>query len=166
MEHRIEINDLNYYEGTYDLDGLIRVSDSVEAAFVLMEQDEQGDKYYRNRYTVLEHHTSLSNIIKSTHQYLEQDEMNSLFVSFAVEYEGKLTVFDGREQKYDDLEMGELDLGENLIYGLIIQLDDEAYTFKEVLYKDGGLTKQSEAVPIYEAGELTDLLTDYIMQFV
>lgn len=31
MNHNIEINDLNYYAEDYDLDGLIRVADSVEA---------------------------------------------------------------------------------------------------------------------------------------
>ena len=46
MNHNIEINDLNYYAEDYDLDGLIRVADSVEAAFVFMEQDEMDDKYY------------------------------------------------------------------------------------------------------------------------
>ena len=166
MNHNIEINDLNYYAGDYDLDGLIRVADSVEAAFVFMEQDEMDDKYYRNRYTNLEPHMSLNNIIKSVHYYLEQDELNSLFISFAVEYEGKLTVFDGREEQYEGLELGELELGENLIYGLIVQLVDEAYSFKEVLYKDGGLKQQSEAVPVFDAGELRELMGDFIMQFM
>ena len=152
MNHNIEINDLNYYAEDYDLDGLIRVADSVEAAFVFMEQDEMDDKYYRNRYTNLEPHMSLNNIIKSVHYYLEQDELNSLFISFAVEYEG--------------LELGELELGENLIYGLIVQLVDEAYSFKEVLYKASGLKQQSEAVPVFDAGELRELMGDFIMQFM
>lgn len=166
MKHHIEISDLTYYVEDYDLDGLIRVADSVEAAFVLMEQDEVEDKYYRNRYTVLEPHMNMSSMIKSIHEYLEQDGMNALFVSFAVEYQGKLTVFDGREENYKGLELGDLELGEDLIYGCIIQLDDEAYTFKEVLYQDGGPHKQSEAVAVYDAGELTDLLGDFIMQFI
>lgn len=166
MNHNIEISDLTYYVEDYDLDGLIRVADSVEAAFVFMEQDEMDEKYYRNRYTNIEPHMGLNAIIKSTHHYLEQDEMNSLFVSFAVEYKGELTVFDGREEKYEGLELGDLELGENLIYGLVIQLADEAYTFKEVLYKDGGLTHQSEAVPVYDAGDLRELMGDFIMQFI
>lgn len=166
MAHHIEVNDLKYYVGDYDLDGLIRVADSVESAFVLMEQDEVEDKYYRNRYTVLEPHMNMMTIIKTIHHYLEQDEMNAVFVSFAVEYQGKLTVFDGREENYKDLDLGDLELGEGLIYGCIIQVEDEAYTFKEVLYKDGDLTKQSETMAVYDAGELTDLLADFIMQFI
>lgn len=166
MRDYIEINDLSYDAEDYDLDGLIRVAESVEAAFVFMEQDEVDDKYYRNRYTNLEPYMSLNQIIKSVHYYLEQDELNALFISFAVEYEGKLTVFNGKEAPYQDLDLGELELGENLIYGFLIQQEDERFTFKEVLYKDGGVKQQSEAVSVLDAGQLRELLADFIMQFM
>ena len=166
MGDYIEINDLSYDAEDYDLDGLIRVAESVEAAFVFMEQDEMDDKYYRNRYTNLEPYMSLNQIIKSVHYYLEQDELNALFISFAVEYEGKLTVFDGREEQYEALDLGELELGENLIYGFLVQQEDERYSFKEVLYKDGGVKQQSEAIPVLDAGQLKKLLANFIMQFM
>lgn len=162
----IEINDLSYDVEDYDLDGLIRVAESVEAAFVFMEQDEVDNKYYRNRYTNLEPYMSLNQIIKSIHYYLEQDELNALFISFAVEYEGKLTVFNGKEAPYQNLDLGELELGENLIYGLLIQQEDVRLTFKEVLYKDGGLKQQSEALGVLDAGQLRVLLADFIRQFM
>lgn len=165
MEYQIEISDLTYYHENYDLEGLIRVADSVEAAFVLMEYDEFEDKYCRNRYDVIEPFMKISTILKSIDRYLEQSEENAVFVSFAVEAGKKLIVFDGREQNYTGIDLGDLELGENLIYGLLIRLEDGAYTFDEVLYQDGGLNKQSWAEKVYDAGELTALLADFIMQF-
>ena len=166
MEHQIEISDLTYYAQDYDLEGLIRVADNVGSAFVLMEYDEIEDKYCRNRYDVIEPYMNIGTILKGIFRYLEQDAENAVFVSFAVEDKKRLIVFDGREQNYSGIDLGDLELGENLIYGLLIRLEDEAYTFEEVLYTDGGLNKQSWAEKVYDAGELTALLSDFIMQFV
>lgn len=166
MEHHVEISDLTYYAPDYDLEGLIRVADNVEAAFVLMEYDGLEGKYCRNRYDVIEPHMNIATIIKGVDRYLAQGEENALFVSFAVDDGKQLIVFDGREQNYKGIDLGDLELGENLIYGLLIRLEDEAYRFEEVLYQDGGLKKQSWAEKVYDAGELTYLLADFIQQFI
>ncbi|MEF9960143.1 MAG: hypothetical protein RR448_04060 [Niameybacter sp.] len=166
MEHQVEISDLTYYVPDYDLEGLIRVSESAGAAFVLMEYDDLEDKYCRNRYDVIEPHMSIATILKGVDRYLEQGSENALFVTFAVEDGKRLTVFDGSGKNYTGIDLGDLELGENLIYGLLIRLEDEAYIFDEVLYTDGGLNKQSWAEKVYEAGEMTALLADYIQQFI
>lgn len=160
-----EKNELVFEEAVYDIDGLIRLVDSEEAAMVFMYYDEDDDRYYRNRYDILECERGISSILVRTERYLEQDETNGLFIPYAAAHEGRITLLDGSIAKEEDLNLGELELGTNLVYGMLIYKQDETYFFSEVLYHDGGEISGSWAIPIEDAGVLTSALHKLIMQF-
>ena len=160
-----ENNELVFEETVYDMDGLIRLVDSEEAAMVFMYYDVEDDKYYRNRYDVLECERGINNILARTERYLEQDETNGLFIAYAAAHEGRVSLLDGSIAKEEDLNLGELELGPGLVYGMLIRKQDEMYLFSEVLYHDGGEISGSWATVIEDAGVLTPVLHKLIMQF-
>ena len=160
-----ENNELVFEETIYDIDGLIRFVDSEEAAMVFMYYDEEDEKYYRNRYDVLECERGISTILKKTGRYLEEDEINGLFIAYAASHEGRLSLLDGSVAKEEDLNLGELELGPGLVYGVLIRKEEEAYLFSEVLYHDGGEISTSWATVVEDAGVLTPALHKLIMQF-
>lgn len=160
-----ENNELVFEETIYDIDGLIRFVDSEEAAMVFMYYDEEDEKYYRNRYDVLECERGISSILKRTERYLEEDEANGLFIAYAASHEGRLSLLDGSIAKEEDLNLGELELGPGLVYGVLIRKEEEAYLFSEVLYHDGGEISTSWATVVEDAGVLTPALHKLIMQF-
>ena len=160
-----ENNELVFEETIYDIDGLIRFVDSEEAAMVFMYYDEEDERYYRNRYDVLECERGISTILKKTERYLEEDEANGLFIAYAASHEGKLSLLDGSIVKEEELNLGELELGLGLVYGVLIRKEEEAYLFSEVLYHDGGEVNTSWATVVEDAGVLTPALHKLIMQF-
>ena len=160
-----ENNELVFEEAIYDMDGLIRFIDSEQAAMVFMYYDEDDDKYYRNRHDILECERGINSVLLRTERYLEQDETNGLFIAYAASYEGRLSLVNGRIAKEEDLNLGELELGPNLVYGMLIRKQEETYFFSEVLYHDGGETNASWAIKIEDAGVLTPALHKLIMQF-
>ena len=67
--------------------------------------------------------------------------------------------------KEDDVNLGELELGKDLVYGMLIQKVEDEYHFIEVVYHDGGETTTSWASQIDDAGILTRELERLVMQF-
>ena len=153
------------FDEDYDLDGIIRLADSENAAMIFTFEDEDDERHYMNRYDILECAEGTERMLRRIHHYLESDEANGLFISFAVAYEGRLNILDGQSLNLDDVDLGELELGENVIYGMLIRQQDEAYTFNEVVYIDGGNKTHSWAEKVIDAGELTFLMKNMIEQF-
>ena len=153
------------FDEDYDLDGIIRLADSENAAMIFTFEDEDDERHYMNRYDILECAEGMERMLRRIHHYLESDEANGLFISFAVAYEGRLNILDGQSLNLDDVDLGELELGENVIYGMLIRQQDEAYTFNEVVYIDGGNKTHSWAEKVIDAGELTFLMKNMIEQF-
>ena len=160
-----ENNELVFEEAAYDMDGLIRFVDSEEAAMVFMYYDEEDDKHYRNRYDILECERGINSILLRTERYLEEDETHGLFIAYAATHEGRLSLLDGRVAKEEDLNLGELELGPNLVYGMLIRKEEENYFLSEVVYHDGGEISSSWAERIEDAGVLTPALHKLIVQF-
>ncbi|MBE6022203.1 MAG: hypothetical protein E7231_03080 [Cellulosilyticum sp.] len=165
MENRRNDNNEMIFDEEYDFDGLIRLLDSEAAAMELMYYDEDDDKHYRNRYESFECDRGISYILAKVERYLEEDLENGLFVAFAASYNGKITLYDGRAVKEEDVNLGELELGKDMVYGVLIRKMEEGYSFTEVVYHDGGQTAGSWAIPVEEAGILTGALEKLILQF-
>lgn len=163
-EHIFNNEELRFAQEDYDLDGLVRLIDSEEASIVLMYYDEEDDKYYRNRYEILECDRGITYTLQKIQNYLEQEDQ-SLFIAFAATYEGKLNLLGGKQFNEEDVNMGELELGDHLVYGLMINLSDDNYQFNQVLYHDGGEKSQSWAEVIEDAGILGAQLKQLILQF-
>lgn len=164
IDRRNENNEIVFDE-EYDLDGLIRLLDSEEAAMELMYYDEDEDRHYRNRYESFECERGINYILAKVERYLEEDVENSLFVAIAATYDGRLALYDGRMVKEEDVNLGELELGKDLVYGVLVQKIDENYIFTEVVYHDGGETTSSWATTIDDAGILTRELERLVVQF-
>lgn len=162
QDRRNDHNEIVFSE-EYDLDGLIRYLDSEEAAMELMYYDEDDDRHYRNRYEPFECDRGINYILAKVSRYLEEEE-NSVFIAIAATFEGRLTLYDGRAIKEEDVNLGELELGKDLVYGMLIQKQEEV-KFTEVIYHDGGLTSSSWAMAIDDAGILTRELERLIYQF-
>lgn len=160
-----EIEALNFKEDTYDFDGMIRLADCEEAALIFTFEDEDDGKHYMNRYELLAAHMSIEQKLNRIHHYLEEDETHGLFVSFAVVYEGQLQLFNGRSKKGKEVDMGELELGNHMIYGMLIRYIEGEYLFDEVLYFDGENKSHSWAERVLDAGELTFMMKETIMEF-
>lgn len=154
-----------FAEEDYDFDGLIRLADSQEAALVFMYREEDDGRYYANRYDVLECDRSIDMILSRIIHYLEQDEEHSLFISFAVVYNGVLQLFNGKKVKLSGIDVGDLELGEGVIYGAIVSKEGDAYKFEEVFYVDGANEDISYAEEVINGGRLTGLLQGLIEQF-
>lgn len=163
QDKRNENNEIVFNE-EYDLDGLIRYLDGEEAAMELMYFDEDDDRYYRNRYEAFECDRGINYILAKVDRYLE-DEENSLFIAIAATFEGRLSLYNGVAIKEEDVNLGELELGKDLVYGMLIKKKEEEITFTEVVYHDGGQTSASWAGQIDDAGILTRELERLIMQF-
>jgi len=165
-ETGIEMQEWCFDENDYDLDGLIRFVDSEEAAIVQMYFDEDDERYYRNRYDILECDRGINYIVQKINHYLEQDDEQSLFIAFAATYEGKLTLLNGLSCKEEDVNLGELELGDQLVYGMLINKVEEGYRIKEVVYHDGGEKSQSWAeVIVDDTGILGKEMQKLILQF-
>lgn len=160
-----ENNEVVFDEADYDLDGLIRLVDSEEAAMVFMYYDEDDDKYYRNRYDILECERGIISILARINRYLEQDETNGLFIAYAASHKGKVCLLDGSVIQEETLNLGELELGENLVYGILVRKEAENFIFSEVLYHDGGEINNSWANIIEDAGVLSPSLHQLVGQF-
>ena len=160
-----ENNELVFEQDIYDFDGLIRYVDHEVAAMVFTYYDEEDEKHYRNRYDVLECERGIQVILAKIERYLEQDEMNGLFIAYAASHEGKLSLLDGTVVQEEELNLGELELGPGLVYGVIVRKDEDNYLFSEVLYHDGGEISGSWAVQIEDAGVLTKALHKLVIQF-
>ena len=165
MQDRRNENNEMIFDEEYDLEGLIRLLDSEEAAMELMYYDEDDNRHYRNRYERFECDRGISYILAKVERYLEEELENSLFVAFAAAYDGKLALYDGRAVKEEDVNLGELELAQGMVYGVLIRKVEEGYSFTEVVYHDGGETTSSWAMPVDEAGILTRELERLVLQF-
>ena len=83
----------------------------------------------------------------------------------AATFEGRLSLYNGVARKEEDVNLGELELGKDLVYGMLIKKREGEITFTEVVYHDGGQTSASWAGQIDDAGILTRELERLIMQF-
>lgn len=160
-----ELEALAFDEDIYDLDGIIRLADSEDAALIFTFEDEDDDRHYMNRYDILECNEGTERMLRRIHHYLESDETNGVFISFAVAYEGRLNILNGQSMPVDEMDLGELELGENVIYGMLIRQCDGEYIFDEMVYIDGGNKSHSWAEKVMDAGQLTYMMKDMIMQF-
>lgn len=160
-----EIEALAFDEDTYDLDGIIRVADNEDAALIFTFEDEDDKRHYMNRYDILQCNEGTERMLRRIHHYLESDEANGLFISFAVAYEGRLKILERASIPVDEMDLGELELGENVIYGMLIRQREGEYIFDEVIYIDGANKGHSWAEAVIDAGELTFLMKDMITQF-
>ncbi|MBP3888290.1 MAG: hypothetical protein J6F30_11715 [Cellulosilyticum sp.] len=165
MQDRRNENNEMIFDEEYDLEGLIRLLDSEEAAMELMYYDEDDNRHYRNRYERFECDRGISYILAKIERYLEEELENSVFVAFAAAYDGKLALYDGRAVKEEDVNLGELELAQGMVYGVLIRKVEEGYSFTEVVYHDGGETTSSWAMPVDEAGILTRELERLVLQF-
>lgn len=156
---------MTFDENDYDLDGLVRLVDSEETSMVLVYYDPDDDRYYRNRYDILECDRGISYTLRKIDHYLDQDEEQGLFIAFAATYEGQLRLLNGMSFKEEELNLGDLELGEQLVYGMLVHKEDGQYYFDEVLYHDGGEKSQSWAEVIDDAGVLTREIKKLIAQF-
>lgn len=160
-----ENNEYVFEEALYDFDGLIRFVDHETAAMVFTYYDEEDEKYYRNRYDVLECERGIQIILAKIERYLNEDEMNGLFIAYAASHEGKVSLLDGSIVQEEELNLGELELGPGLVYGVMIRKEEEVYLFSEVLYHDGGEINGSWATTVEDAGILSKALHQLIMKF-
>lgn len=165
MQERRNDNNEMIFDADYDLEGLIRLLDSEEVAMELMYYDEDEDRHYRNRYETFECTRGISYILAKVERYLEEEPENSLFAAFAAAYNGKLALYDGRAVKEEDVNLGEIELAKDMVYGMLIRQLEDGYSFTEVVYHDGGQTAASWAIPVEEAGILTRELEKLILQF-
>lgn len=156
---------LKYSQDDYDIDGFIRLVDSENAISVFMEYDEYDDKYYRNRYHILASDRGIQFTLAEIHNYLEQDSTNALFIPYAASENEKLWLLDGRIASEKELNLGELELGENIVYGVLVRIEEEQYVFEEVSYYDGGEKHSSWTTFIEDAGVLSVSLRGLIEQF-
>lgn len=164
-EAGFEMQELYFDENEYDLDGLVRLVDSEETDMVLMYFDEEDDRHYRNRYDVLACDRGTNYVVQKINYYLDQDEEQGVFIPFAATFEGKLTLLNGLSCKAEDVNLGEIELGDQLVYGVLINKEEEHYQFKEVVYHDGGEKSQSWAEVVEDAGVLTREMQKLILQF-
>ena len=148
----------------YDLDGLIKLMDSEGSVFILTFEDVDESRHYMNRYQKLELYLSIDEKLRSIHNYLDQDEEQGVFISFAFSDSGKLRIV-GLSPNNQDIDCGDLELGNNMIYGILIRLQDEKYIFDEMVYFDGENKNHSWAEKVLDAGEITYLLQDLIQEF-
>ena len=147
----------------YDFDGLIRIFDSQGAVFILTFEDIDESKHYMNRYQSLELYLSVDQKLSIINHYLKQDEEQGVFIPFAVNDKGNLKILGSGLRK--DIDSGELELGENMIYGMLIRESDENYVFDEMVYFDGDNKNHSWAEKVLDAGELTYILEKSILEF-
>lgn len=165
MQDRRNDDNEMIFDEDYDLKGLIQLLDSEEAAMELMYYDKDEDRHYRNRYENFECDRGIAYILAKVEHYLEEETENSLFVAFAAAYDGTLALYDGRAVKEEDVNLGELELGKDMVYGMLIRRLEEGYSFTEVVYHDGGQITSSWAIPVEEAGVLTRELEALVLQF-
>lgn len=159
------MDSLKFEQEQYDLEGLIRMADNIESPMVLMFSEEDDERYQRNRYEVLESHRGIEDNLRQIERYLEYDEWNGLFIGFAASYKGKMIVLNGQRKQYVDLDLGDLELGENTLYGMLIHLEEGVYYFEEMIYTDGGDYHQSYAEEVFDAKDLSGMLEEFISQF-
>ena len=169
MNEDIEQNNLKeepitFEVDKYDLAGLIKLCDSAEAVFILTFEDIDESRHYMNRYQNLELYLSADEKVRSIYNYLEQDEEQGVFISFAFSDKGKMRIL-GMSPNKQGTDCGELELGDNMIYGVLVSIKDEEYIFDEVVYFDGDNKNHSWAEKVLDAGELTYLLQDLIDEF-
>ena len=148
----------------YDLDGLIKLMDSEGSVFILTFEDVDESRHYMNRYQKLELYLSIDEKLRSIHNYLQQDEEQGIFVSFAFSDKGSLRIL-GMPPKKQDIDCGDLELGNNMIYGLLASIKDDKYVFDEMVYFDGDNKSHSWAEKVLDAGDLTYLLQNIIEEF-
>ncbi len=149
---------------TYDFDGLIRFVDSEDAAMILTFEDVDDERHYMNRYEILETYMSREDKLRLINRYLEQDEEHGVFISFAINYNGKLRMLGGKGNN-KEVDCGELELGDKMIYGTLVRIKDDNYVFEEVIYFDGDNKNHSWAEQVLDAGELTGFLEEMILEF-
>ncbi|PHV71075.1 hypothetical protein CS063_07015 [Sporanaerobium hydrogeniformans] len=154
-----------YPEDSYDLEGLLCLAENEEAPLVFMLKDEDELNYIRNRYTILNYERGWQHTLKWIKQYLEQDEMQSLFIGFAALYQGKILFLGGESVRASECMEADMELTENQVYGVCVSLRKGEYVFEEVLYYDGQEKEQSVAFPLQETGELGNRLSTFIDQY-
>lgn len=153
-------------EDNYDLDGLLRMGDTVETDFIFMVQEEEmSETYYMDRYEMQKYDATFNRFIIRVKDYLEKGETNGLFILFAKITQESVQLFDGKSMSIHELGIGDIEVEEDAFYGMMIQYEAGNYSFHEVLYIRENYDKDAHAQCIHHAGELTDLMERLILEY-
>ncbi len=164
MQNDLKEEPISIEVSSYDFDGLIRLFDSEDSVFILTFEDIDESRHYMNRYQNLELYLPVDEKLRTINNYLEQDEEQGIFISFAFSDKGRLRIL-GVPPKKQDIDCGELELGNNMIYGALVRIQEDKYIFDEMVYFDGDNKSHSWAEKVLDAGDLTYLLQNIIDEF-
>lgn len=159
------MEDLRFSQDTYDLDGLLRISEEAMADFIFMIQEEDREIYYLDRMENQKYDSSFSRFVRRAEAYLEQDELRGIFVLFARENTELVELFDGRGSKPSNLDTGDVNLDEATFYGMLIQIEDGDYVFTEALFNRESYQGDAHAIRVSDVGVLSERLVDFIREF-
>lgn len=157
--------ELVFQEDIYDLDGLLRVSEHVMADFIFMIREEDTDNYYMDRDEIQKYDTNFSKFVMRVKDYLAKDEERAVFVLFATAEGDATQIFDGKHAKAKVIETGDVELSEGVFYGMIIQNMDGEYLFTQGTYTRESYKGDAYAEVVQDAGELTELMEKFILEF-
>lgn len=158
-------DELIFQADDYDLDGLLRIAETGMADFIFMMQDEESELYYMDRAEIDKYYAQFSKFIMYARDYLEVEETRALFVLFAGAEETGIKLYDGKGAKPRAIPTGEIDLMEGDFYGMLIHCIDGELVFHEALYQRASYKGDAHAEIIHDAGELSDLMHQFILDF-
>ena len=154
---------IRYNAASYDLEGLLGLSEQLGADFLFMIQDEEEETYYLDRQEIQKYDSGFGRFMRRVTQYLERDENRGLFILFAVGQEDEVMILNGKLVGPQQIHTGDVELSEEIFYGLMLQEDEGIYVFKEVLYiKDKG---DDHVERVTHTGDLAELAQQFIETF-
>ncbi|MGL4737862.1 MAG: hypothetical protein ACRCW2_10450 [Cellulosilyticaceae bacterium] len=159
------MEDLRFSQDTYDLDGLLRISEEAMADFIFMIQEEDQEIYYLDRMENQKYDSSFSRFVRRAEDYLEQDELRGIFILFARGDDEIVDIFDGKGGKAVSIDTGDVTLDEATFYGMLIQSEDGDYVFTEALFRRESYQGDAHAQCISGVGALSERLEHFIREF-
>lgn len=149
----------------YDLEGLLGKSEMAGADLIFMAYEEETESYYMDRMEVRKYDSSFSRLIMRVKDYLEKDSDNGLFVLFANIQGGCVDLYDGTYRKKQTMALGDIDPEEDCFYGIMIHFEEGMYVFREAVYINAHYEGDARAAIIQNAGALSDLVYDFVLDF-
>lgn len=156
---------LQFDADTYDLDGLVGKSEMAGADLIFMTYEEETETYYIDRMEGRKYDSTFGRLMMRIKHYLSRDENNGLFLLVAHLQEGIVDLFDGSHLKKQVMPIGDLDVEGDYFYGIMVQCENDEYVFREVIYLNGNYEGDGRASVIQNAGALSDLIYDFILDF-
>lgn len=155
-----------FEEDNYDLDGLLRMGETVETDFIFMIQEDEGSEtYYMDRYEVQKYDSNFHRFMMRVTDYLEKDETHGLFVLFAKITGENVMLFGNKTVSIHELGIGDIEVEEDAFYGMMIQYEGGNYIFNEALYIRESYQKDAHAQVIHHAGGLTEMMEKLIFDY-